>query len=68
MSEELSTTEFAAAFSFEDWGFLCSKPDFLAAALASSGVLSKGRMPREKQIKHSVTKAMIAIENERLYV
>jgi len=37
MSEELSTTEFAAAFSFEDWGFLCSKPDFPAAALASSG-------------------------------
>jgi len=25
-------------------------------------------MPREKQIKHSVTMAMIAIENERLYV
>jgi hypothetical protein len=31
MREELSVTEFAAAFSFEDWGFLCSKPDFLAA-------------------------------------
>jgi hypothetical protein len=37
MSEELSATEFAASFSFEDWGFLCSKPDFPAAALASSG-------------------------------
>jgi len=32
------------------------------------GVLSKGRMPREEQIKHSVTMAMIAIENEQLYV
>jgi len=25
-------------------------------------------MPREEQIKHSVTMAMIAIENEQLYV
>jgi hypothetical protein len=46
MSEKLSATEFATAFSFEDWGFLCSKPDFLAAALASSGYQARPHAAR----------------------